>query len=303
MSKNPLRGEGKLTGLVPVLPTPLNEDESLDEEGFEKLADFVCQYPFSGVWALASAGEDQNLPYPVIDQAAALFVKSFAGRIPVLVKTSSPGLKETIERTKRMADFGFDAATIHLEHKLLGRDHARRFFIDVAEASPLPIYIYHNANRGAQLDVDLLIELTGHPNVAGMKAGGSNLSELQRLCLLSDPDVSVMTAGGGQILAGLAMGASAHTAIPLLAFPERAFRLLEHLRGGRLEEARSEQRIILQFIDQMPKLRNREITAEVKAVLELRNVIKRAVSAPFVAVSDAQMDSLQYSVAALSISS
>lgn len=272
----------RLKGLLPVIPTPLNEDESLDASGVERLAEFTLKYPFSGIWALASAGEDENLPSRTIDQCTKLFVRYFGGKIPVLVKTCRPGTKVTIERTKRMADFGIDGAVIHFQHKLLGVDHARKHFISVAEASPVPILIYNNTLRGAQLDVDLILELSHHPNIVGIKAGGSNLAELQRICLFSSEDFAVITAGGGQILAGLSIGATAHTANPLMAFPERGFAVRDHIMSGDLPAARAEQKVINEFLARMPKLQNREVCGEVKCVLEIRGVIKRHVSAPFI---------------------
>jgi 4-hydroxy-tetrahydrodipicolinate synthase len=278
----------RLKGLLPVVPTPLDEDESLDEHGVERLAEFTLRYPFSGIWALASAGEDENLSPSLIDQCARLFVRHFSGEIPVLVKTCRPGTRATVERTKRMADFGIDGAIVHFQHKRLGAEHARRHFNAVADASPVPVLIYHNATRGAQLDVELILELSHHPNIVGMKAGGSNLAELQRLCLFAADDFAVMTAGGGQILAGLAMGAAAHTAIPLLAFPERAFAVHDHVVAGNLPAARAEQKVISDFLIRMPKLHNREVSGEVKCVLEIRRVIKRHVSAPFVEATPEQ---------------
>ena len=272
----------RLRGLVPVVPTPLNQDESLDEQGVEQLAEFTLRYPFSGIWALASAGEDENLPSSLMDQCTKLFVKYFGGKIPVLVKTCEPGTKAAIERTKRMADFGIDAAIVHFQHKMLGVEHARRHFLAIAEASPVPILIYQNAIRGGQVDVGLILELSSHPNIVGMKAGGGNIAELQRLCLFADEDFAVMTAGGGQILAGLSMGAAAHTAIPLLAFPERAFAVHDYVMAGNLPAARAEQKVINQFIARMPKLQNREVHGEVKCVLEIRGVLKRHVTAPFI---------------------
>lgn len=282
----------RLKGLVPVVPTPLQIDESLDLPGVERLAAFIRLYPFAGIWALASAGEDENLPDETIDNCAFQFVRHLGDHMPVLVKTCRPGTRETIERTKRMAQYGIDGAIVHFQHKRLGVDHARRHFEAVADASPVPVLIYHNANRGALLDTDLILELSRHPNIAGMKAGGSDLAQLQRLCLFAADEFAVMTAGGGQLLAGLAMGAAAHTAIPLLAFPERAFAVRDAVKAGRLPEARTQQRVIDDFLAQMPKLQNREVMGEVKCVLEIREVIERHVSAPFIAATDDQRDEL-----------
>jgi len=282
----------QLQGLVPVMPTPLAADESLDLAGIQRLAEFIGGYPFSGIWALATAGEDENLPEEVIGNCALQFVRYLGEHLAVLVKTSRPGTRETIERTRRLAQHGIHGAIVHFQHKRLGRDHARRHFEAVAEASPVPILIYHNATRGALLDTDLLIELSHHPNIAGMKAGGSDLAQLQRLCLFAADDFAVMTAGGGQLLAGLAMGAAAHTAIPLLAFPERAFAVRDAVAAGDLPAARAQQRVVNDFLARMPKLQNREVCGEVKCVLEIRGVIERHVSAPFIAATDAQRDEM-----------
>ena len=289
MSRTTLRGQDKIRGLVPVLPTPLHRDETIDHAGIERLAEFTLRYPFSAIWSLATAGEDENLPFDRVVECTQSLVRHFGGHLPVIVKTSTPGTQQTIERTKYLADEGIDAAAIHFQHKMLSPDHARRYFHEVADASPVPLLIYHNATRGAQMPLDLLIELSRHTKIAGMKAGGSNIGELQRLSLMCDPDFSVLTAGGGQLLAGLAMGAAGHTAIPLLAFPERAFRVAEHVANADLDAARAEQRVILDFIGRMPKLENREVNGEVKAVLELRGVIDRHVSEPFRSATDQEL--------------
>ena len=46
----------RLRGLVPVVPTPLRADETLDIEGVARMAEYTGGYPFSAIWALASAG-------------------------------------------------------------------------------------------------------------------------------------------------------------------------------------------------------------------------------------------------------
>ncbi len=282
----------RLRGLIPILPTSLNEDETLDEAGIESLAEFTLGYPFSGVFTLASAGEDENLPSALIDRCAQLFVRHIGPKMPVLAKTCRPGTQATIERTKRMADLGIDAAVVHFQHKMLGADHVRRHFTAIADASPVPIVVYNNAVRGIALTVDQMLELAAHPNIIAMKAGGSNLAELQRLCLFAPDDFTVMTAGGGQIYAGLALGATGHTAAPLMAAPERAFKIQQYIREGNLPAARAEQKVIMEFLIRMPKLGNREVSAEVKAVLHLRGVIQPWVSGPFITATREQRNEI-----------
>jgi dihydrodipicolinate synthase/N-acetylneuraminate lyase len=278
----------KITGLLPVAPTPLTEDESLDEAGMEKMSAYIVEWGFDGVWALASAGEDQNLPRPLIEAATRRLVHYLGGRMPVLVKSSAPGVKDTLEWTRRLSGYGIDAAIIHCEHHKLTPDHVRRYYLSIAEASPVPIYIYQNASRGAEAHVNVLLELAQHPNIHGMKAAGSDLGELQTMSLLAPDDFGVFTAGGGQIMAGLAIGASGHTAMPIMMFPKLSKAIYAAVRDGRLDDARRDQRRIITFLRALPKLGNREICAETKAVLAHRGIMQRHVSAPFRTATEEQ---------------
>jgi len=285
---HPLRGKNKLRGLMPVIPTPVTEDEQIDAEGVERMSEFILRYPFCGIWALATAGEDQNLPEEKIVECTKLLVQHLGGKLPLLVKTSKPGTVATVERTKRFADLGIDSAIVLMEQKNLGVDHQRRFFETIIDASPIPVTLYNNPGRGADLDDQVMLDLTQNPKCVAMKAGGSNLSQLQKLALFAHEDFSVFTAGAGQLLAGLAMGVSGHTAIPLLALPELAFAVYDHFQAGRIDQARAEQKRIIEFIQRMPKLQNREVNGETKCVLEIRGTIDRYVSAPFISATDEQ---------------
>ncbi|HWL54637.1 MAG TPA: dihydrodipicolinate synthase family protein [Chthoniobacteraceae bacterium] len=287
------RGPEKLTGLMPVLPTPLLEDESVDEAGIERLAGFLLGFPFCGIWALATAGEDENLPVETRKQVARLLVAQFGGKVPLLVKTSEPGTRETIERTREFADLGIDLAIVHPQQKGLSQDHYLRALETIADRSPLPLYLYHNGGRGAALSLSTMIRLSRHPNIAGMKAGGSNLAELQRLALFCDSDFSVFTAGAGQMLACLAMGVAGHMAAPFSGFPELAFHLYRSFRKGDWTGARRWQLRLIESMGALPDLKNREVHGEIKALLETRGIIRRHVTAPFIEASDTEIQKIR----------
>lgn len=279
-----------ITGIVPVLVTPLRDDDTLDEEGFASLARYITSYDFGGVFALSTGGEDQNLSPESLDRLAELLVEHYKGKLPILAKTSSGGLKPTLERTRRLADRGIDVAVILYENKGNTDAHMRRFFEAVADDSPVPIFLYHDAGRGAELSVDIMLDMLKHPNIAGIKAGGTNLGNLIPVCLLGGADGSVLMAGGNQIIVSAALGAAGHTAVPPCAFPELSLSIWRHVQAGDLAAARAAQMRIVSFFRGCPDLGNRESVAEVKAVLEIRGVCGRRVAAPFVSLTDAQVD-------------
>ncbi|PKP58278.1 hypothetical protein CVT91_08870, partial [Candidatus Atribacteria bacterium HGW-Atribacteria-1] len=49
--------EKKLTGLVPPMITPFREDESLDQEGIRRFADFLIEKGAQGLIPCGSSGE------------------------------------------------------------------------------------------------------------------------------------------------------------------------------------------------------------------------------------------------------
>lgn len=187
------------------------------------------------------------------------------------------------------------ANTFRGENKLKGlsQDHYLRAVEQIADASQIPIYLYHNTDRGAHLSIGTICRLSEHPNIAGMKAGGSHLAELQRLALFCHPDFSVFTAGAGQMLGCLAMGVSGHMAIPFAALPELAFRVFDAFAEGDMATARSAQREVIEWVGSLPKLQNREVNAETKAVLEARGILQRHVSSPFIAATAGEVEAIR----------
>ncbi|KAF7376464.1 putative dihydrodipicolinate synthase [Mycena sanguinolenta] len=109
-------------------------------------------------------------------------------QVPILAGTGTGSAKETIRLTIEARDAGADYVIVIAPGYFsfaLGRDlpTLRKFFIQVLDASPLPVMIYNfpGAASGIDFDSDFLIELSEHQNCFGAKLTCASVGKGQRL--------------------------------------------------------------------------------------------------------------------------
>ena len=105
-------------------------------------------------------------------------VEGIDGRRVVMAGTGVESTRGTIALTRRAAELGVDYALIVTPHYYKPRyDHAAYLahYRAVADASPVPIIVYvMAAYTGVDLASALVIELSAHPNIVGVKDSGGN---------------------------------------------------------------------------------------------------------------------------------
>ncbi|KAJ6498947.1 dihydrodipicolinate synthase [Mycena sanguinolenta] len=109
-------------------------------------------------------------------------------QIPILAGTGTGSAKETIRLTIEARDAGADYVIVIAPGYFsfaVGRDlpTLHKFFIQVLDASPLPVMIYNfpGAASGIDFDSDFLIELSEHQNCFGAKLTCASVGKGQRL--------------------------------------------------------------------------------------------------------------------------
>jgi len=53
----------KITGILPVVVTPMHENGDLDLGGLEKLLQYLMEKEIGGFWVLGTSSEDMNLTF------------------------------------------------------------------------------------------------------------------------------------------------------------------------------------------------------------------------------------------------
>jgi 4-hydroxy-2-oxoglutarate aldolase len=157
------------------------------------------------------------------------------------------GTRSTVALTRKAADAGADAVLVLTPHYYRARMTAealRVHFEAVADASPVPVYLYSvPAFTGLPWPPGLATSLAAHPRVGGMKESSGDIGLLQRV-VSSVPSRFEVACGNGLVFyPALCVGASggvlavANCAPRPVTALHRAFLAGDHPRARRIQEA------------------------------------------------------------------
>jgi len=235
-----------LRGVIPPLVTPFRADGTLDLSAFEANLEALAGRGLAGFLVLGSNGEAAGL-----DEEEKLALVAAARRLLprrlLLAGTGMESTRGTIALTRKAADAGADAVLVLTPHYYKSRMTAealRLYFEAVADASPVPVYLYSvPAFTGLPWPPGLASELASHPRIAGMKESSGDVSLLERV-VSSVPARFEVSCGNALVFypalcAGAAGGvlAVANCVPRAVVALHQAFVAGDHGRARRIQEA------------------------------------------------------------------
>ncbi|MUV60815.1 dihydrodipicolinate synthase family protein [Halobacterium sp. CBA1126] len=275
-----------MNGLGVPLVTPFDGDGAVDHDAIAELATWVTD---AGADFLVPCGSNSEAELLTAGERAAVVetvVDAVPSEVPVVAGTGSLGIRETLEATERAADAGADAALVvtpfYYDH---GQSDLETYYREVADASPLPVYLYSvPAYAGVALDPETVERLAAHPNVAGMKDSAGDLAAFQRTReYTADEEFELFVGSGGVFAAALDAGADGGVLAVSNVVPERAAEVRDLHAAGKDEAARDVNRRVLDL--------NHAVTAEygvpgLKAAMRSRDLPAGGVRSPHRPVGD-----------------
>jgi len=183
----------KITGSFVALITPMNDDYSIDYAGFATLIDFQREAGTSAVLIMGSSGEVSMLAPEERHAIVRETMKHRHAAMPQWYGCTGPTTEATIAYVNQAAAEGADGAVVAAPAYICASNaDIVRFFLDVADASPIPIGIYNNPPRvKTDLGVEDVLRLAEHPRIAVLKESTARVGQVGLVCA-ADPDVSIM---------------------------------------------------------------------------------------------------------------
>lgn len=182
-------------------------------------------------------------------RAVEIVVDEVRGRVPVLAGAADTGTRRVIDKARQMASLGADYLTI-LPPFYFGLDaeSIRRFYREIADAVPLPVFIYDNpATTKYSIPLETVFELSDIPNIAGIKESDQDCQRWQGLIsrFRDHPNFTVLIGTEGLFKLAMMMGADGVVAGLHNLAPAMAVKLYRSVVSGDFEEAdRLQQRLI-----------------------------------------------------------
>ncbi|MDP7424253.1 MAG: 4-hydroxy-tetrahydrodipicolinate synthase [Rhodospirillales bacterium] len=187
MSKE--RIEGSFVALI----TPFNKDGSIDFEGFRTLLDFHENNSTSAVLIMGSTGEVSMLSPEERHQIVSKTLKHKTGKMLFYYGCTGPHTQATIDYVAHAAKEGADGAIIAAPAYICAsNEDIVQYFLEVADASDIPIGIYNNPPRvKTDLTTADIVRLAEHPNIVVNKESTTRVGQVAQLCA-AKPDLSLM---------------------------------------------------------------------------------------------------------------
>ncbi len=272
----------KLKGMVPPVGTPITEDEKVDEKGLRKLVRHLIDNGVHGVFANGSMGCCALLTDEEQMRAIEIVADEADGRVPVVAGISDTGTKRVIEKAKQAAKFKVDIVTCVLPYYFrLTQEEGKRFFRDVADASPLPLVIYNNPYlTPIDLEVKSLLELSEEPNIVGLKDSNQDFNRLTGLfeAFRGKEDFTIMLGTELLIPQGLMMGADGAIGGAHNISPKIAVELYEAHLTGDYETAFEKSRVLAKVCE---IFQYGNIWGGFEAAMQMLGICEKVVFAPF----------------------
>lgn len=231
-------------GVFAALTTPFAGDEI----STQKLKGNIQKYntvDLAGYVILGSTGETVYLSDKESEELVRALKESASTGKKIIVGTARESTKATFEFTNRMAALGIDAALIRppsYYKSLMHQEALLTHYLTLAEKSKVPVFIYNIPRfTGISVDPGLVVELSKHHNIAGIKDSSGNVSSLGELIPRVSPQFSVLLGAGSVFLQGLITGAQGGILGLATVAPALCVKLYNLFLENKLDEARKLQ--------------------------------------------------------------
>jgi 4-hydroxy-2-oxoglutarate aldolase len=236
-----------LRGVIPPLVTPFLGGGALDLEAFMASLEALAAHEFAGFLVLGSNGEAASLDEDEKLQLVAAARRAVPGRF-LLVGTGLESTRGTTLLTRKVADLGADAVLVLTPCYYKGRMTAealRRHFEAVADASPVPVYLYSvPAFTGLSWPVGLATTLAAHPRIRGLKESSGDVGLLGRIAASVPAGFEVACGNAPVFYPALCVGAVGGILAVANCAPRATLQLFRAFCAGDHETARRLQTVL-----------------------------------------------------------
>ena len=238
-----------LSGVFPALTTPFAGDGSVSLADLKHNIQQYNRTGLAGYVVIGSTGESVLLKKTEIEEILATVKEAAAPGKKLIAGTGAESTAETIERTKRAAELGYDAALVKTPYyykQSYKADVLIAHYRRVADASPIPVLLYSVPQfTGIALEPPEVVALADHPNIIGIKESSGNVQRIAEIIAGVSPGFQVLVGSAATIYPSFAVGARGAILALGSALPEKCVELYELFRRGQHEKARDLQTTVL----------------------------------------------------------
>lgn len=234
--------ELRINGSITALVTPFR-DGQVDFEALDRLVDRQIAAGTDWLAACGTTGEAPTLSAEEQEQILTRVLSRSKGRCPVMMGTGTYDTASTVQRTRRAAELGAQAALIVTPYyNRPSQAGLFQHFAAVAKETQIPIVLYNVPPRtGVHLANDTVVRLRKEfPQIVALKDASNTTEHVTDL--LSRSDITVLCGDDALTLAMMSLGAAGVISVISNLVPQWMKSLVAAPEGGDFAAARTYHR-------------------------------------------------------------
>jgi 4-hydroxy-tetrahydrodipicolinate synthase len=278
-----LRDTLKGTGVA--LVTPFNKDQSIDFAALENLIEIQIKGGIDYIVTLGTTGESVTLTEKEKIEVFNFTVDKVNGRLPIVIGIGGNNTASVMEAFGKF-DLSKVVAILSVApyYNKPTQEGLFQHYTALANVAPKPIILYNVPGRtGSNMTAATSLRLAAHPNIAGIKEAGPDLS--QTIDLLKDRPKDFLVVSGDDeiVMAQIACGMDGVISVAANAFPKPFSDMIRYSMAGDFSMAKRLNDLMVEGYSYMYEENN---PAGIKAYLYEQGVIENVLRLPLVPASE-----------------
>ena len=241
----------QLKGIVVPIITPMNEDETINEQELRSQVNRMIENGIHGIFPFGTNGEGYILDEKEKEQVLSIVIDEVKGRVPVYAGTGCISTRDTIRQSLMGKSLGADVLSIITpSFAAASQNDLYEHYKTVAAAVDMPIVLYNiPARTGNALAPATVARLSKIDNIVGAKDSSGNFDNmLQYIEQTRDrKDFSILSGNDSLILWNLLAGGTGGIAGCANVYPKNMASIYDRFAAGDLDGARKAQDAIRSF--------------------------------------------------------
>lgn len=287
-----MRDLSKYKGIIPAFYACYDEEGNVSPERVRRLTEYFLEKNVKGVYVNGSSGE---CIYQSVEERKIILenvMKAAEGKLTVIAHVACNNTADSMELARHAQSLGVDAiAAIPPIYFKLPEYAIAQYWNDISSAAPDTDFVIYNIPQlaGVALTPALFAEMRKNPRVIGVKNSSMPVYDIQIMKQRGGEDYVIFNGPDEQFISGRVIGAEGGIGGTYGAMPELFLKMDEHIREGKIEEARRIQNVVNEIIELLCSAHG-NMYAVIKAVIKINSGIEiGSVRKPLAALADHDM--------------
>lgn len=287
---NPFKG----TGVAVV--TPFHNYGTIDFQSLEIVINHIIKGGVDFVLALGTTSEAATMSKDEKSAVVDFFMETVDKRVPIMLGIGGNNTQEVVNCITAQSFEGIDALlTVAPYYNKPGQKGMYYHFKTIANASPVPVYLYNvpsrtNTNISAETTLKLAHEVN---NIVGIKEASGDFIQIMEIIKHKPKGFTVLSGDDALTLPLLSIGAEGVISVVANAFPKQFSNMVTFGLDGNYEKASKAHYKIIDIINSLFEDGN---PAGVKAALDILGLCKNNLRLPLVKVNKRIYNSLKVQI-------